>query len=124
MSFYHSRKKGLTPAQVKLFEDAQKDHAIVDIEIFEPPQQGGVWKCPFCTEPAFTIPVPSANDVKEMDIVRAAVGTHVQLHKKSVLSSMSVKAREEYEQHREQSARRVRAWVSVTMADKKKPVKR
>ncbi|KAL9542084.1 hypothetical protein MBANPS3_008784 [Mucor bainieri] len=102
----------------KLVEDTTKKNIIEEVKVFTPPEHGELWECPFCdpSETVYKLPVPPARETEKLYHIKRLIREHVELHQKDLMEKMNSK---DYDKSRAESIKRVRLWITGTIADRK-----
>ncbi|KAI8637401.1 hypothetical protein BD408DRAFT_447660 [Parasitella parasitica] len=101
----------------KLVEDTTKKNMIEEVRIFSPSENGELWKCPFCdpSNTVYKLLVPPAKEAERLHQIKRLVREHVELHQKDLMSKMTER---DYDKTRAESIKRVRLWITGTIADR------
>ncbi|KAK4520157.1 uncharacterized protein ATC70_008288 [Mucor velutinosus] len=103
----------------KLVNQTTNRNTIEEVKVFCPSGQGELWECPFC-DPSCTVyklNVPPEQETERMLHVKRLIKAHVELHQKDLLSN--IMSEKEYEFAKADSIKRVRQWISGTIACRK-----
>lgn len=60
-------------------------------EIFVPSEQGGLWTCPFCESPEYTLKLPAKDKILQVNHCYRLISSHLQVHREHVLKALSSK---------------------------------
>ncbi|EPB90075.1 hypothetical protein HMPREF1544_03051 [Mucor circinelloides 1006PhL] len=102
----------------KLVEDTTKKNIIEEVKVFTPSEHGELWQCPFCdpSKTVYKLAVPPAKETERLYYIKKMIREHVELHQRDLLSKMDYK---DYDKSRAESIKRVRLWITGTIADRK-----
>ncbi|KAL9551955.1 hypothetical protein MBANPS3_004005 [Mucor bainieri] len=103
----------------KLISQTTRRNTIEEVKIFSPSEQGELWECPFCdpSRTVYMLNVPPEQETERMLCAKRLIKAHVELHQKDLLSK--IMSEKEYEFAKAESIKRVRQWISGTIACRK-----